>query len=851
MPADQWRVTPMQLRRRCDPKQFTFKTTAELPSLDEIIGQPRGVRAIEFGIDMKSPGYNIYVLGPSGTGRLTAVERFIRERARHDPTPNDWLYVHNFATPHRPKALPLPAGKGHQLDQDMRAFVAYLREQLPKAFESEAYQEAAQAIQRSLDARRDSVLQALQAQAADRALAIVQSPAGLAVVPLREDGQLMDAEAYEQLPPKKRQAIDAARGELEDAITDRLREVRELEREAQGALDALAQQVAAHTVDAHLDELKARWAEFKEAAAYLETVRADVIANVEGLRSGASEPILPGSADDPFRRYQVNLIVDNKDAEGAPVLVVNQPTFRELVGRVDHQVILGALHTDFTMIKAGALHTANGGYLVIRAMDVFSHPYAWEALKRAMTTREIRIQNPEAQDVTAMTTQTLEPEPIPLDVKVVLLGHSWLYYTLYEQEDSFPELFKVKSDFATVMDRRPENEQNYACFVAARCKEERLPHFDPGGVARVVDYGSRLAENQNKLSTLFGEVADLIRESAYWARRRHHDVVNAEDVEQAIRERLYRHNLDEEHARESIINGMIFVDTDGAVVGQVNGLVVTGSPDHEYGLPSRITAQVHLGRDGVVQIDREVNLTGPVHNKGVLILRSYLGAKYAQDRQLSLNASLTFEQSYTHVDGDSASSTELYALLSALARIPVKQGIAVTGSVNQLGQVQPIGGINAKIEGFFDLCKKRGLTGDQGVLIPAANLRDLMLKDEVVQAVEEGKFHLWAVETVDQGIEVLTGVPAGEPQQDGTYPEGTVNRAVIDRLIELDEKMEKDSKDGDQDDPKSDEEPTPKDDLTARRGISATRLGNRRCDLTTKNAGSTGFQIDRTSPRPR
>lgn len=800
MPADQWRLKPEQLSRRCDPTSFRFTTTAELPSRRDIIGQPRGVRAIEFGIDMKGPGYNIYVLGPSGTGRLTTVEQFIQERARNGATPDDWLYVHNFEAPHHPRALRLPAGRGYELYVQMKAFVAYLREQFPKAFESDAYQEAAQAIRNELDERRNGIFQTLRAQAASRSLAVVQSPAGLSVAPLRADGQLMPPEEYDRLAPAPRAALDAASRALQDAIEDRLREIRALERQAQAALDALAQQVAAHTVDAHLNDMKAHWQEFPDTVAYLDAVRADIIANVGELLDSLEEKAAGNRVGDPFRRYQVNLLVDNRNTQGVPVVVIDQPSFRELVGRIDYRASLGTLETDFTMIVAGALHRANGGYLVIRAIDVFHHQYAWEALKRALMTREIRIQNLDVLDVTPLTTQTLEPEPIPLDVKVVLLGSDWLYYMLFEEEDDFSKLFKVKADFATTMDRTPENEEQYAYFIAARCHEDGLLHFDRTGVARVVEYGSRLAEDQYKLSTRFGDIADLVREAAYWAGRNGRSIVTRDDVEQAIRERRYRHDLSEELDREEITDGTVFVDTDGMVVGQVNSLSVTGGPDHTYGLPSRITAQVHLGREGVVQIDREVNLTGPIHNKGVLILRSYLGAKYAQERQLSLNASLTFEQNYGVVEGDSASSTELYALLSALSRVPIRQGIAVTGSVNQLGQVQAIGGINEKIEGFFDLCKARGLNGEQGVLIPMANLRHLMLRDDVVQAVEAGLFHVWATQTVDEGIEVLTGVPAGALDENGHYPEGTVNRAVVERLIEIDEKMEKSGKDSEEDD---------------------------------------------------
>ncbi|MBN1285523.1 MAG: AAA family ATPase [Anaerolineae bacterium] len=788
MSADRYRLTPEQLHRRCEEDRFNFETTADLPATREIIGQPRGVRAIEFGIDMKSDGYNIYVLGPTGTGRLTAVERFIRDRARQNPTPDDWLYVYNFGAPHQPNAMHLPPGMGDRLRADMKALVNYLREQIPQAFESQTYQEAAKLIHQSFEDKRDAAYRRLREQAAEKGLAIVQATGGLMTVPVVE-GKLMDPDVFEALPVEERDVIEKSQREIEEQLEDALVAVRRAEIEMQGRLDDLAQQNAAVTVDARMDALKEKWQDYPEVLAYLDDVRADVIENVDDFRGDEkADDKAPRDGHDPLWRYGVNVIVDHKDGGGAPVVVVNQPTFRQLVGRVEYRTQYGALQTDFTMIKAGALHRANGGYLVVRAIDVFRQPYTWEALKQALTAGEIRIETLDGQDSTPYAPQAPEPEPIPLKVKVVLLGSPWLYYTLYDDDD-FPELFKVKSDFATEMDRTPENEDQYALFIAARCCEGDLPHFDRSAVARVIEHGARMADSQRKLSTRFGVIADLVHEAAYWARRSDRDVVTGADVVRSLHEWEYRHNLDAEDVYRRITEDKtLFIDVDGEAVGQVNSLGIVGTPDYQFGQPGRLTAQVYLGRDGLVQIDREVNLTGPIHNKGLLTIKAFMSAKYARDRHLTLSASLSFEQNYGHIEGDSASSTELYALISAIAQIPIKQGVAVTGSVNQLGYVQPIGGVNEKVEGYFEVCRAYGLNGRQGVLIPSSNLNDLMLRDEIIEAVAAGTFHLWAVETIDQGLEVLTGMPAGELQEDGVYPEGTVNRAVVDRLCELDEK---------------------------------------------------------------
>lgn len=804
MSANPYLLKPDQLRHRCNKSRLQFETTADLPITREIIGQPRGVRAIEFGIDMKSAGYNIYVLGPTGTGRLTTVERFIQKRAKKNSTPDDWLYVHNFQTPHQPNAIHLPPGKGDQFRTDMKALVNYLREQIPQAFESEAYQEAVKLVHKGFEEKRDAINRQLRETAAEKGLAIVQSSSGLALVPV-EEGKLMEPDVFDALPVEERNEIERRQREIEEELESGLAEIRRAEIATQAKLDDLARQSAAVTVDAHMGDLKAKWEAHSEILAYLEDVREDVIENIGEFQDTKKQDQGPTRDDsDRFWRYRVNLLVDHKNQDGAPVVVVNQPTFRQLVGRIEYRARMGTLQTDFTMIKAGALHQANGGYLIVRAIDIFQQPYAWDALKQALTVDEIRIEDPDIRNASAYATQTPEPEPIPLVIKVVLLGSPWLYYTLYDDDD-FPELFKVKSDFATKMDRTTENEDQYALFVAARCHEDQLAHFDRSAVAQVVEYGSRLADSQRKLSTRFGNISDLIHEAAYWASRNGHEVVTGADVQQSLREWEYRHNLDAEEAYKRITEDKtLFIDLAGESVGQVNSLGVVDIADYQFGQPGRLTAQVYLGRDGLTQIDREVNLTGPIHNKGVLTIKAYLSAKYAQERPLTLSASLSFEQNYGHIEGDSASSTELYALVSAITQIPIKQGIAVTGSVNQRGHIQPIGGANEKIEGYFEVCKASGLNGEQGVLIPTANLNDLMLKEEVIEAVEAGQFHLWAVETIDQGLEVLMGKPAGERQEDGTYPEGTINRAVVDNLREM-EKKEKEA-DGDDEDQKDDED---------------------------------------------
>lgn len=781
-------LSPDQLCRACDPEAFSFETTADLPFTSEIIGQPRATHALEFGLNIEGPGYNVFVLGPGGTGRTTTIQRFLAQRAAQQPTPDDWVYVYNFNQPRAPRAICLPAGLGVRFRDDMAALVAELRQAVPRAFEAETYRQDRGRIEREFQAAQEALLKGLDAQVRQRGFAVLRTASGLALAPLK-DGQPIPPETFQQLPAEEQERLIEVHRELEGVVEETVLRLRERERQAREALRRLDREVAAYTVGHVVDELKARYADQEEVGEYLEEVRSDIIERVEEFKQ-EDQPIPEGAPVpvSPFQRYLVNLLVDNSRQEGAPVVVEPNPTYANLIGRIEHEVRLGTAVTDFTMLKAGALHRANGGYLVLRARDVLADPFAWQALKRALTDCVLRLEEREAALVSAIT---LDPEPIPLQVKVVLLGSPTLYYYLYGVDEDFRKLFKVKADFSSDMERTPENEHLYARFIRARCEEERLRPFDRGSVARIVEFGSRLAENQRRLSTRFGEISDLLREANFWAGQAGREVVTSDDVKRAIAEQTYRSNRIEEEMHRVIAEGALLIVTEGEVVGQVNGLALNAVGDHIFGRPTRITARTYVGRSGVVDIQREVKLSGPTHGKGVLTLAGYLGGQYAIERPLTLSASLSFEQTYDEVHGDSASLAELYALLSSLAELPVRQGIAVTGSVDQQGRVQPVGGVTHKVEGFFRVCKERGLTGDQGVIIPAANCPNLMLEDEVIQAVTEGVFHIYAITTVDEGIELLTGMPAGKRDAKGRFPQGTVHNRVLARLKQLAKGLEK------------------------------------------------------------
>lgn len=785
-----------QLRRRCDPAIFEFASTAGLPALDEVIGQDRAVRAVSFGIDIESPGYHMYALGPAGTGKTTTIKKFLERKAADQPVPDDVCYVKNFDFPDQPRTIRLPAGRGCKFRDDMDQLVQELKTEVPRAFESEEYQEEQEKIREGLQQKRQTLLQELKADAESRGFTLLQTPQGIAIAPVIQ-GNVISPEQFSQLDDETRQQIEQHQGGLQNKLRETTRRVQKLQQEARDQVREADRRVVGFAVEHLINELKEKYAAFDGVVEFLDGVRADILDNVQTFKQleqmEESQQQMPlalmrGMQQPPFDQYRINLIVDHCDTQGAPVVLETNPSYHNLIGRIEHEAQFGALVTDFTMIKGGALHRANGGYLMVEAHDMLLKPFAWEALKRALKNQELRIERM-GEERQAITTKSLEPEPIPLDVKVIVIGDPMLYYVLHGRDEDFQELFKVKADFAVQMAWNSDAPPKYAHFIGGICREESLPHFDPSGVAKVVERGARMVADQGKLATKFGEIVDLIRESSYWAGQNGHDLVQASDVQQAIEEKIYRSNKLEERIQEMIEDGTILIDTAGDVAGQVNGISVLPLGDYSFGKPSRITARTHVGSAGVVNIDRETELGGRIHNKGVMILAGYLGGTFAADIPLTLSASITFEQLYEEVEGDSASSAELYALLSSLSGFPIRQDLAVTGSVNQRGQVQAIGGVNEKIEGFFDVCKIKGLNGDQGVVIPQSNVKNLMLREDVIEAVEAGQFHIYPVSTIDEGIEVLTGEEAGERQPDGTYPEGAIYAAVQERLRELAEKV--------------------------------------------------------------
>ncbi len=793
-------LRPDEVYRLCDATLFPFETTAELPELADIIGQTRAVSSVEFGMGINNDGYNIFAVGPAGTGKTSMVSSFLSRQAASLPAPDDWVYVYNFGKPYQPNAIRMPAGQGEEFRKDMEKLVEDLQAAITQAFESEEYEKQKREIAQQVSERQETKLSALSKKAEAGGFQMVRTPAGLAFAPKAADGETMSREAYEALPPEEQKRIDEGLESLNGELQQVMRLVRQDERAGREAWRELDRQVTTFAAKHLVDEACERWCDVEEMVDYLHAVLQDVVENADDFKKSDEEtPVMfmgmPISGrqkgEGVFRKYKINVLVDNSKQTGAPVVTESNPVMGNLVGRIEHQAQFGALLTDFGMIKPGALHKANGGFLVLDARDVLLKPYAWDALKRTLKTAEIRVEDI-AQQMGFVTTATLDPEPIPFKAKIVLIGEPFLYYLLYTQDPEFQELFKVKADFDTVVDRTPENEQLYARFIGQICRQRELPAFSPDGVARVIEHCSRLVEDQRKMTTRFVDVADLLTEASYWARRgrgpRSKAAVRREHVQKAIDQRVFRSNRVEERVREMIADATVMVDTRGAVVGQINGLSVSSIGDYMFGRPSRITATHRLGDGDLVDIEREVEMGGPIHSKGVLILAGYLGSKYASDRPLSLTARLVFEQSYSGVEGDSASSAELYALLSSLSGLPIQQRFAVTGSVNQLGQVQAIGGVNEKIEGFFAVCKALGLRGDEGVLIPRTNVRNLMLSESVRQAVEKGRFHIYPIASIDEGISVLTGVSAGVLGAKGAYPKGSVNGLVIERLAYLAEK---------------------------------------------------------------
>ncbi|MEN6403024.1 MAG: ATP-binding protein [Armatimonadia bacterium] len=794
-------LKPKDLRWRCPLKDLKFKDTSELEGTRGPIGQERAMAALEFGADIKSEGYNVFITGPSGTGRNSTTRTSLERRAKGQPAPDDWCYVYNFDDAHKPRALRLPAGMGPALRDDISRVFEDLRGLLTTVFESDEYNDKRDEIIKEFRLERNNELQAFEHEAQEAGFALGRSPAGLIVAPAVE-GEVMTPQQYSELADDKRAELDEKREELQQKLGEIMRRGQRDEKETREQMRQLDQDVAREAVQPMFEELRQKYAGVEGVLEHLQRMEADLIENVQMLRQ-SDEDMPPGlppqlmmamQQKNPLERYQVNVLISNDPENGAPIVYEANPTLDKLTGEIEHQAQMGALVTDFTLIKSGALHQANGGYLVIEALQLLLRPFAWEALKRALKNREVRIESLSDQ-YRFISTLTLEPEPIPLDVKVCMIGNPMIYYMLYEYDEDFGKLFKVQADFNSEIDLDDSSVQQYAEFIAYLSKKENLLHFDRTAVARVTEYGAEQAQDQQKLTARLLDVSDLVRESSYWAQKQSHKRVQGDDVENALDQKIWRSNRIEERLFEMYEDGTIMVDVEGAVVGQINGLSIMQLGDYMIGRPGRLTCRTFTGRSGVIQIDREAKLTGRIHDKGMMTLSGFLGERYGKNEQIQLSATLSFEQLYSELEGDSASSTELYCLLSSIGEVPIRQGIAVTGSVNQKGEVQAIGGVSRKIEGFFKTCKIKGLTGEQGVLIPNTNVRHLMLKPEVVEAVKNGQFHIWSARTIDEGIEVLTGMPAGKPDSKGNYPEDTINGRVQARLRKIARALREENRD--------------------------------------------------------
>jgi lon-related putative ATP-dependent protease len=783
-------LTAERIRKECDASFMRCETTEELLPLREIVGQERAVRALKFGLGIRDRGFNIYVAGYPGTGRTTAVKNFVGEIALTEPVPSDWCYVNNFSNQYEPKAIKLPAGKGKIFQSDVKNLIENLRTALPKAFESEDYSAKREATIRALENQRKELIGQLSAKAEQEGFVIQSTPIGLLLIPVIK-GKPVTEEEMVALPQKTKDEIQEKRERLESNLRNTMRQFFDMEQKIREELKKLNRDVALYATGNLVDNLMEKYKETPDVTTYLKEVQNDILDNLSqfiGRGEAQQQLAFPWMKEAPFKKYEVNVVVDNSNVKGAPVIIESNPTYQNLIGRTEKEAQFGALVTDFTMIRGGALHKANDGYLIVPVEDLLRNPFSYDSLKRALRDGQIIVEEPEER-YGFISIRGLKPQPIQLNAKVIIIGDPYLYQQLFVLDKQFSELFKVKAEFDTTMARTEENMQNYAGFVCKLCQKENLKHLDGSGLAKLIEYSSRLADDQEKLSTRFAEVADIVREANYYAIQEKSTLITGNHVKKAIEEKVYRSKLIQEKIQEMIKRGVLLIDTETEKIGQVNGLSVMGLGDFAFGNPSRVTASIGLGREGVVDIEREAKMGGPIHTKGVLILSGYLNEKYAQDKPLSLSARLVFEQSYGGVEGDSASSTELYSMISALSGLPIKQSLAVTGSVNQKGEVQAIGGVNEKIEGFFEVCKAKGFTGQHGVMIPESNVQNLMLKEEIFEAVKAGQFHVYSVKTIDEGIEVLTGTKAGERREDGTFKEGTVNYRVDKRLKEMAEKL--------------------------------------------------------------
>lgn len=785
-----YELSPDRLKFKPDYDVYDFETTAELMPLKGIIGQERASKSLDFGLSIGKKGYNIFVSGISGTGRSSYVRLLSEKKAQDDPAPEDWVYVYNFKNPNAPVALSMKAGLGRTMVGEMQKTVDIIRKEMGNAFATKSYENRKSRIVLEFQEQSKEILKRLNEVSKGYGFIFSQTDRGLMSMPLK-DGRPMTEEEYKNLSEEEMEALRDRSNDLGIESVEIFNAMKENEEAFRTKLRKLDEETGEKVVAFHLTNLTRLFQDNEKVSKYLCMVKHDVIRHIENFKKDekqeASNPfamLQMRSSEGFFDRYKVNLFIDNSELEHAPVIFESNPTYYNLLGSVEYRNEMGMMKTDFTQIKPGAIHQANGGYLILNARDLLLAPFSWNAMKRALITRKAVIESL-GKEVGYVATTSIKPQCIPLDLKVILIGDPYTYYMLYAYDEEFKKLFKVMADFDTEMERSNDNMLKMARFIATHTEKEDLRHFERDAVQRVVEYSARLADNQKKLSSRFNKIVEILYEADSWAEADGSAIVKIGHIEKAIREKAYRSNKYEEKVLEMFREGIYLLDVEGEKIGEINGLAVTGTGDYSFGKPNKITVATYKGKSGIISIDREIRATGKIHDKGVLILDGYIGQKYAQDKHLSLSASIVFEQLYSGLEGDSASSTELYAILSSLARVPIKQSIAVTGSVNQRGEIQPIGGVNEKIEGFFKVCKLKGLTGEQGVMIPHQNVSNLMLCDEVVGAVEKGLFHIYSVETIDQGIEILTGVPAGVEDESGAYPEGTIHDLVNKRLVEL------------------------------------------------------------------
>lgn len=776
-----------KLKAFCDPENFDFETTAELTKIETGIGQDRGIKALEFGLNVDIKGYNLYLEGPSGVGKTMYTKHYLDKISKKEKTPCDWCYIYNFDNPNEPIAVPLHAGQGREFKEQMDAFIKDIKNDLRNTFSNEDFEKEKTLITQTFEEKKVALMDKLNKKSKKYGFEVKSAQNGIYMMPVI-NGKAIEQEEFDQLDDATKQNFEDNSNIVQEQVLQVISEIKNIEMESQRKLSEWQSNVALLTINAHINYIRSKFKRNKKISTFFESIKKDILKNIDSFliepsQEGQSQAMLGPRQEPPkpWENYKVNLFVDNSNQEGAPVIMDSDYSYHNIFGKLEYENYFGALKTDFTMLKPGLLHQANGGYIIFQAKDLVENGICYEALKKSLRQKQLLIENT-ADPRSPMVLISLKPEPIPLDLKVIIIGDEEIYQTLSTIDPDFGKLFKIKVEFEDSSDNTPENMNKIARFIHGFCEQEELSHLDAGAVSKIMEYSSRLADSQDKLSTRFNDLSQVIAEASAWATMNKSKIVTAEYVNMALSERINRVKKYDSLYTEMIKDNTLLIDTDGAKVGQINGLTVMNIGDYSFGKPVKITANTYTGKSGVINIEREVDLSGSTHSKGVYILSGYLGEKFAQDIPLSLTASICFEQLYNGVDGDSASSTELYAILSSLSGIPINQAFAVTGSVNQKGEIQAIGGVNEKIEGFFQICKMRGLDGTHSIMIPVQNIKNLNLNDEVVNAVKNGKFHIYAVSTIDEGIELLTGVPAGKKDENGRFPAGTINYLAYEKL---------------------------------------------------------------------